>query len=93
MDQSEPDLSRGPMCLVTFNRVSYVDGDGYRIGWVYRRLGEGYPIESPNSIRGHWDFVDDDYPNNVNDALQELIEKIPPPDAPRGPMSEEPGTS
>jgi hypothetical protein len=63
--------------FTTYNRVSYVDEDGYQIGWIYRRINETVPITAENSVRGHWALVDDDYPKNVNDAIRELVEQAP----------------
>jgi uncharacterized membrane protein len=39
--------------VTTYHRVSYVDEEGYRFGWVYRRINETVPITAENSVRGH----------------------------------------
>jgi hypothetical protein len=52
-----------------------MDEDGYLIGWIHRRINESVPITAENSARGHRELVGDDYPNNVDDALHELVEQ------------------
>jgi hypothetical protein len=63
--------------VITYHRVSFVDDDGYRIGWTYERLDETIDITALDSVRGKWALVDDTYPNKVDDAILELVERAP----------------
>jgi hypothetical protein len=71
-------VSKEPIPLTVYNRVSYEDKDGYRFGWVYRQIDKTADITGANSVRGEWALVDDLYPDNVDDAIRKLVEKAPP---------------
>jgi hypothetical protein len=74
--------SRPAMPFTTFHRASYVDEEGYLVGWTYGRTDKDVPIVSEGSVRGRWAFVTDGYPGDANDALRELVEQVQPGDNP-----------
>jgi hypothetical protein len=78
----------GSLPFTTYHRVSYIDEEGFHLGWVYRER-EGGDEDDPLElgllnpfVKGQWALVDDDYPDSTNDALVELISKLPPADKP-----------
>jgi hypothetical protein len=61
------------MPFTAYQHVHYVDEDGYQMGWVYRRFNQAVHITAPDAVLGHWTEVDNDYPKNVDDAINELV--------------------
>lgn len=72
-------FSSGPVYrLSTFALVSFVDLDGFRLGWIYERSRPEVPILEDPTLKGRWEVVGDDYPASAGGAWAELVSLIEP---------------
>lgn len=79
MEYLKESTHQPPMPFNTYSRVSFVDDDGYRMGWVYRRTARDAPITDPQSVRGVWEIVEESYPDGTDDVVQCFHGRIPKP--------------
>lgn len=71
--RARPAVGSGPRYQwSTFALVSFVDSDGFRLGWTFERSRMDLPVLEDPTLKGRWSVVDDSYPASVDGVWSEL---------------------
>jgi hypothetical protein len=71
-----PQRQSTPYRIKPFLAMSFVDQDGFRLGWIYDRSQPGKAAAEDPTLSGRWEVVGDDYPTSISGAFRELRDEI-----------------